>query len=245
MVLTKAGEHLIPYVDEVLNAVDRLQNFQEDLISWKGDLKIGVAETLLSYKLPPILKAFHAKAPNARLFLRAMNCYDIRDELLAGAIDMGVFYHDVGGFGTSLETSPLKAYDLALVASPCVKKQFPDFITPDRKLSIPFIINEPNCIFRQIFEQYLREKSIQLDHTIELWSIQTIKQLVVNDMGISYLPRFAVQRELAQGTLAEIPTELADVNITAVCSYHKNKWVSPLMKLFLALCETMIEPQEI
>lgn len=87
MVLTKAGERLIPYVDDVLSSIDRLQNFGEDLTSWKGDLKIGVGETLLSYKIPPVLKAFHTKAPNVRLFLRSMNCYDIRDELIAGTLD--------------------------------------------------------------------------------------------------------------------------------------------------------------
>ena len=101
---------------------------------------------------------------------------------------------------------------------------------------MPFIINEPTCVFRQIFEQYLREKSILLDHTIELWSIPTIKNLVKNDVGISYLPRFSVQEELKDGSLVEIPTELTDTTITAVCGHHKNKWVSPLMQLFLDLC---------
>ena len=91
MALTKAGEQLIPYVEDVLNSVDRLQNFEADLASMKGDLKIGVGETLLSYKIPPILKAFHKQAPNVRLFLRSMNCYDIRDELIAGSLDMGIF----------------------------------------------------------------------------------------------------------------------------------------------------------
>lgn len=242
MVLTKAGERLIPYVEDVLNSVDRLQNFEEDLTSWKGDLKIGIGETLLSYKIPPILKVFHEQAPNARLFLRSMNCYDIRDELIAGSLDMGVFYHDIGGVGTNLVTKLLKAYKMALIASPTIKESFSDFITPNQKIPIPFLINEPNCIFRQIFEQYLREKSILMDHTIELWSIQTIKQLVQNDVGITYLPKFAVEQELKQGTLSEIPTELSDTTITAVCGYHKNKWVSPLMQLFLKLCEAMIEP---
>ena len=242
MALTKAGEQLIPYVEDVLNSVDRLQNFEADLASMKEDLKIGVGETLLSYKIPPILKAFHKQAPNVRLFLRSMNCYDIRDELIAGSLDMGIFYHDFGGVGTNLVTKPLKAYKMALVASPTIKERFSDFITPNQKIPIPFLINEPNCIFRQIFEQYLREKSILMDHTIELWSIQTIKQLVENDMGITYLPKFAVEQELKQGTLSEIPTELSDTTITAVCGYHKNKWISPIMQLFIKLCDTMIEP---
>ncbi len=237
MVLTKAGEHLIPYVDEVLSSVGRLRNFEDDLASFQGDLRVGVGETLLCFHLPEILKKFHQQAPKARLFLRSMNCYDIRDELMAGSLDIGIFYNCVGGFGSSLTTYPFGTYPLALVASKEVKKQCPDFITANQRLDVPLIINEPTCVFRQIFEQYLREKSIMLGHTIELWSIPTIKNLVENDVGISYLPRFSVQQELDEGRLVEIPTELADTTITAVCGHHKNKWISPLMQLFIDLCE--------
>lgn len=236
MVLTTAGKQLVPYVDEVLHSVDRLRYFENDLAECKGDLRIGVGETLLCYQSSAILKEFHRQAPKARLFLRSMNCYDIRDELVNGTLDLGLFYEDVGGFGSSLTTYPFGNYPLALVASPELQKQYPDFITPDQQIPIPFIINEPNCIFRQIFEKYLKEKSILLDHTIELWSIPTIKNLVRNNVGISFLPMFAVQEEIDNGELVEIPTEVANANISAVCGHHKNKWVSPLMQLFIDLC---------
>lgn len=91
-------------------------------------------------------------------------------------------------------------------------------------------------IFRQIFEQYLREKNIILDHTIELRSIPTIKNLVKNNVGISYLPTFTVAEELGTGELEAIHTDIGDKTITAVCAHHKNKWLSPLMQLFIDLC---------
>ena len=235
MELTKAGECLLPYVDEVLLAVNRLRCFEEDLAQCQGDLYVGVGETLLCYQLPKILKEFHRHAPNARLFLRSMNCYDIRNELMNGTLDLGIFYEDVGGFGSGLTTYPIGTYETVLVASPEVKARNPDFITPDHTLPVPFVINEPNCIFRQIFEQYLRERSILLDHTIELWSIPTIKNLVKNDVGVTYLPRFAVQDELERGELVEIPTEITHTHISAICAHHKNKWISPLMGLFIDL----------
>ncbi|MCQ5130220.1 LysR family transcriptional regulator [Butyricicoccus faecihominis] len=236
MVLTKAGEHLVPYVDEILQSVDKLRFFEDDIAQCQGDIRIGIAETMLCYQFPAILKEFHRRAPKARLFLRSMNCYDIRNELFAGTLDIGVFYEDVGGFGSGLTTQTLGGYPLILVASPEVKRGFPDFVTPDRVVPVPFIINEPNCIFRQLFEQYLREKSIILDHTIELWSIPTIKNLVKNDVGVSFLPAFTVREELESGALVEIPTDLSGATITAVCAHHKNKWISPLMRLFLDLC---------
>lgn len=236
MLLTKAGEMMLPYVDEVLLSVNKLKNFETDLKECQGDLYIGVGETLLCYKMPEIVKKFNEMAPKARLFIRSMNCYDIRDELLNGTLDLGVFYDDVGGFGDNLTTNFIGEFPLALVASKGVKQLHNDFTTANRSIPVPFLINEEKCIFRQIFERYLGEKSIALDRTIELWSIPTIKNLVKSGLGVTFLPRFAVEEDIKSGGLEEIPAEITDTKITAVCAHHKNKWVSPLMKLFIDLC---------
>lgn len=121
-----------------------------------------------------------------------------------------------------------------------MKKQYYDFITPNQNIPIAFIINEKNCIFRQIFERYLQQKSIMLSHIIELWSIPTIKNLIKNNTGLSYLPKFTVQSELQNGELVEIATDITHSNITAVCAYHKNKWISPAMKLFIDIIKQKI-----
>lgn len=238
MVLSPAGQRLVPYVQEVLLSVEKLKNMGGSLQQLEGTLTLAMAETQLCYRLPAVLKQFREKAPRAKLILRSMNCYEARDALLSGSIDLGVFYEDVGGTQNSLVCHEIEACSLSLVASPATRDAFPDFITPGRHLDVPFLIDEPNCIFRQIFEQYLKEKQITLGHTIELWSIPTIKNLVENDMGISFLPTFTVRRELEDGRLCRIATDsaLEARRITAVCAHHKNKWKSPLMELFIRLC---------
>lgn len=237
MLPTKAGEQLRPYVRDVLLSLDRMRCFENDLAEYKGNLKLGIGETLLCYRMPSILKNFHQYAPNAKLFLQSMNCYDIRDELLKGSLDLGIFYEDVGGFEGHIATVPFGKYPLTLVASPEIKQDFPDFVTPNRKIPVSLIINEQNCIFRQIFEKYLQQKSILLEHTIELWSIHTIKGLVKNNVGISFLPAFTVQDEIKSGELAEIKTDISDIQISAVCGYNKNKWISPAMDYFIHLIQ--------
>lgn len=236
MALTQAGRRLVPRVEEALSSLDRLYGLEEDLAECRGDLHIGVGETLLCYRLPALLKEFTRRAPNARLFLRSLTCRDIRDGLLDGSLDLGVFYEEVGGYGSSLTTYSMGAQPLALLASPGTAARCPDFITPDRRLPAAFLIDEPTCIFRELFERYLAEKAIVLDHTIELWSIPTIKNLVKNDVGVTYLPLFAAQEELDSGALVEIPTDIQDGRITAVCAHSKNKWVSPLMRAFIEAC---------
>lgn len=239
MLLTKAGKEFVPYVKNALNEMDKLYYFEKDLAEYQGDLHIGVGETLLCYKLPNIIKKFHNIAPKTKLFIRSMNCYDIRNSILNGTLDIGVLYEDIGGLNSNIISHNIGIYDVILVASPDIKEKYSDFITPNQNIPVAFIINETNCIFRQIFERYLQQKSIMLSHTIELWSIPTIKNLVKNNIGLSYLPKFTVESELKNGELVEIPTEITHSNITAVCAYHKNKWVSPTMQLFIDIIKNI------
>ncbi len=236
MILTVSGKKLIPYVEEVFQSVDSLYSFDDSENLYRGELRVGVAETVLSYKLPKSLKKFVGEAPNAKLYLQSMNCYDIRDALLNGTLDVGIFYENVGGFGSNFITHSLGDFPVVLVASPKTKKLYSDFVSPDRAVPIPLIINEPNCIFRQIFEKYLKEKSILLNPTIEMGSIHTIKNLVMNDVGISFLPKFTVEEELESGKMMEIPITVEENSIRAVCAYHKNKSLNPLMQLFVDCC---------
>ncbi|MCD8090771.1 MAG: LysR family transcriptional regulator [Clostridiales bacterium] len=238
MMLTKAGEKFLPYADDVVKSAERLKDFGKDVKEYREELKIGCAESVLCYKLPEILRELHKRAPEARLLLQSMNCYDIRDGLICGDLDLGVFYKEAGGFGSSLTAYEICRSPLVLAASHEFKEGFSDFITEDRVLPHTFIINEKNCVFRQIFEDYLRKKSIVLEHTTELWSIPTIKNLVKNNMGFTYLPEFTLSEEVEKGELVEIPTEISGADITAVCAHHKNKWLSPLMKLFINLCQS-------
>ncbi|MBQ8892918.1 MAG: LysR family transcriptional regulator [Clostridia bacterium] len=237
MVLTKAGERLLPLAEEVLGAVEKLRYEEQPLEECTETLEVGVGETLLCYFMPAVVKEFHRRAPKARLLLRSMNCYDIRNALLEGTLDLGVFYEDVGGFGGKLRVYPLGECPLVTVASPATQERCPELCTPDRVWPVPFLINEKNCIFRRIFEAFLAEKSIILDHILELWSIPTIKNLVQNDLGITFLPEFAVRQELKSGALQEIPTGLESPAIHAVCAHHQNKWISPLMRLFIELTQ--------
>ena len=63
MILTKAGEELIPYVDEVLAAVKKVKSFQYGIAAYQGTLTVGAPESLLCFRLPPLLKRLHAHAP--------------------------------------------------------------------------------------------------------------------------------------------------------------------------------------
>lgn len=70
---------------------------------------------------------------------------------------------------------------------------------------------------------------------MELWSIGAAKTGVMSNLGISYFPIFTIEEELKNGMLIPVRTELDEEKVTVVATYHKNKFISQLMELFLHL----------
>lgn len=237
MELTQAGVGIIPIIDRILVAKEELSCYHDGIKDIRGTLKVALPETLITYQMQPVLKAFKEKAPNVKLSLQVMNCYAIQEHLINGDIDIAIHY-EVGRYPRSITAKTMGHYSLVLVASPSLDNALRNFIDSDQRKPICHIQNDPNALYLKIFHQYLREKDIILDTDLELWSIETIKQSVMSNLGIAYLPRFAVEAELKQGKMVEIETEIKSGEITAVFAYNKSKWMSPAMSIFLQLIES-------
>lgn len=232
MVLTKAGQALVPYVDGVLRAMEALESQGRDKTALTGTLRVAVAETLLTYRMPPVLKAFRELAPRVRLSVQCQDCYRIRDELIQGRVDLGIHY-DVGGYGTSLITEPLAAVPLVVVGAPQLRDC--DLRTPGGRCEVSLLTNNEDSIYQKLFERYLDERSIVLTGGVmDLGNVETVKICAASNVGVALLPRFAAEAALALGTLRTVETDL-DASLMAVCSYHRNKWIGPAMALFLQL----------
>ena len=234
MVLISLGKDLIPYANELLNVVKKIESVGKSGNNITGELKIAVADSLMSYQLQNVLSLFKEKAPNVKLSIISLNCYAIKNILLNGEVDLGLMY-DVGSQNDNLNTVKLSDFNLALICSPLFKQEGLDFCKPNQKLNTSLIINEVESIYRKILENYFFYNNISLNNTIELWNIEAIKKCVASNLGISFLPRFAVEEELLNGKLKELKVGCSDAKITAIYAHHKNKWINPAMSLFIKL----------
>lgn len=234
MQLTQAGEELLPLIDRVITATEELLCFNNSENEVRGTLKVALPETLVTYQMQPILKAFKEEAPNVKLALQVINCYAIYDQLVSGNIDIAIHY-DIGKYPNNIVTKSIDTYDLVLVSSPDLDKSMRDFISPNQKKTICHIENDPNALYLKILYKYLKDKNITLETELELWSIEAIKQSVMSNLGVAFLPLFTVETELKQGLLNEIKTDMTNNRITALYAYNKNKWQSPAMSLFLQI----------
>lgn len=231
MVLTQAGQDLLPHIETILQEIEQIQNYGKDLNEMTGTLRIGMPDALLCYKMQPILNAFKKKAPNIQLIIQSLNCYAIRESVIHGGIDMGV-HCNIGGYPSSVVEEDLTAYHAILVAAPSFNPEQLDFITPHQRKAIHLISSDPHSLHQKRLEQYLEKKDILLNSDMQIWSIEAAKISVMSDLGIAYLPDFTITKELQEKTVVPIHTELDAIPVPVVCAYHKNKWISPAMALF-------------
>ena len=234
MVLTQAGHSLMPYVDNILNNMAQLEAYGNGLSEPHGTLRVTAAESLLTYKLPPIIREFQAAAPAVQLSLRSADCSDMEALIMNGETDLCIHY-DIGIGNTAIVADKLADFPLVLVGSPALDAQARDLTTPHQQKDLCFLCDSSNSLYKQALWGTLAARDILLKNHLVMGSISAITQCVLNGLGIAVLPEFAVERQLRAGELCAINVPLSPEHITSICSRHKNKWLSPAMRLFMQL----------
>jgi DNA-binding transcriptional LysR family regulator len=146
----------------------------------------------------------------------------------------------VGGYGAAMVIEKLADYSTALIASPSLEREGCDFMKAGQRKDVCLLTDDRESIYQKMFDNYLKDADIILEEAMEVGSIEAIKRSVISNLGVAFLPRFVAESELKQGRLQELKTGLDGKKITAVCVYHKNKWITPAMELFTRLSKKLI-----
>jgi DNA-binding transcriptional LysR family regulator len=232
--LSPLGQRAMPIIKRMLTDETQLENIMQNA-ELAGKLTIGVPETMLTYKLQPILKQFKTLAPAVQLQMRVLNCYDIYAEMVSGQLDIALHY-DVRNYPDTFATQQVAQYPLVLLGAPELASNPPDFIAAKQDLPLSEVMNDAHARYEELFGAYLAERGIHLQPPMELWSIETVKQSVASNLGVAFMPRFCAEAELAAGTLIELPTAMRNPQLDVIAARPlRSEANSPAANLFYEL----------
>lgn len=229
VILTKSGQNLVPYAKQILALS---MHAKEEIISPKKKrLCVAASESLCIYQIPELFKRYQRECPETELFLQIINT-DNYDELLSqNNIDLA-FVLDAPVKSPHIVNHTSEFVQVGLFSVP----QHP--LAQKKSLSLKqlskerFILTGPDCCYRAPFEQLM--KGIPFTTVLETSSLQSIKELTLSGFGICLLPIMAVQREIQQHQLVQLPISL-DIAVYSQILLHKDKWISPEVSAFLEL----------
>lgn len=238
MILTDAGKAMMPYVNETIEAYEKLKNIGKDYADLTGELNIILSETIFCYKMQKIISEFHRMAPNIKIKMRPLSCRITKQALIEGNADLGICY-DESEDDNRLIVKSLGKFEMKAVASSELVKQLGidalDLTKEHCTIPTSFITDEPEGLFRRNFEDYTVKHGITMSPTVELWSTDAIKSMVHAGVGIAYLPDFVVEKELQSKDFVALPHHIPYTQLRMICCHHKNKYITPQMQLLLDL----------
>lgn len=170
-------------------------------------LRVGASKTIGEFIIAPKIERFLRAQPDASFSLMVDNTQVLLRELEAGRLD---FVLVEGFFDRS-------RYDAQL----CQREDFFGVCAPGHRLagrSVPLdelvgerlILRESGSGTRAIFEEALHRQNYTLDSfssVVTISDFSTIKSLVVDGLGVSFLYAPVVAQELKVGTLARFDLE--------------------------------------
>jgi DNA-binding transcriptional LysR family regulator len=232
--LTRAGEALMPYAEEILRLSDEARAAVEANIGkTAGTVIIGALETIASVKLPRWLSAFQDDHPDINLKLKVAGSGDLLRKLEGGEIDVG-FCFDKGALDERLAKRTISAEPLILIAS---REQRSPSRTGDLTAlaSLSFVATEVGCVYRHLFDKAFAEAGITAPKlAAEVGSIGTIARLVAAGAGMGLVPRLAVADALDRGEIIEIPWPGSVQAALLVMIWRRRRVQPPALKLLLA-----------
>lgn len=241
--LTDAGRRFLPFAEQALAAMEQGERAIRNGSEPSGPLRISAPESILTYRLPSVLRSFRRRFPHVDVAFRPHLDSTLSVELETGKLDLVIDMCDVPSNPAHKSTRfhTERIFLLAEPSHPLAKRRT---VTPADLAGQTLLLTEAGCGYRAKLDRVLALQNIRPGHIIEFSSVEAIKQCVCAGMGLALLPAIVVARELRQNQFKALQWEGPKLDIATWVLWHKDKWVSPAMAAFLELIKTHVEETE-
>ena len=234
VVLTPAARELLPRARRI---AEEMKGFTDQALGVSGQstYRLGVTPTLGPYLLPRVLPAVHQRFEDLRLYVREAIPAQLASDLKSAA-------HDV-----VLTTLPLQGDELEVI--PLFRESLKLALPLEHPLASKGVVSGEDLVGEAVLtidEQHLYHRQVSalceslgatVNRDYEGTSLDTLRQMVVMGMGITFLPSLYVASEIGESDTLRI-TDVKGVNMNRD---HALAWRrrSPARVFFRQLAEAM------
>ncbi|KDB07291.1 transcriptional regulator, LysR family [Burkholderia sp. lig30] len=204
LVLTPAGETLLPYAERLLALADEARHaVREDRP--RGRLRLGTMESTAASRLPAVLARYHQAWPDVALELVTGTTGWLIGKVREFEIDAALIARPPAPveLPETFDAVPVFREELVLLTP----RGHPPVRSP-RDVILPTLIAfERGCTYRHYVEQWYAAHGMKPARVLELGSYHAIVACVAAGAGIAVAPRSVLdgQREIENLTLHAIP----------------------------------------
>lgn len=202
--ITPAGRMFYQYalrISQTLQfGLDHIGDASGEMIVLAGNPTLG------TYLLPDIYRHFVAAHPESNIIIQVYNNSEkVVDTILDHVADIGLVHGDVDH--PQIAKTPLYEEELVLTlhpGHPLCHKPVVDLYDLKQHTLIGYSPNTPKA---RMIEHMFIDAKISVDITIYTSDVVTMKRMVMENLGVAFLPRLVVSAELQEKRLLHKPIE--------------------------------------
>ena len=201
---TPAGERLFRGCKEILARFSEVeQEIREQASEISGTCNVSSIYSVGLHELHSIQKELLRTHPKVNVRLNYRRSDQVYDDVILGAADLGLVAYPQARAGVDI--IPFREDRLALVVPPAHPLAGKGKVTMSAVVGLPFIAFDREAPSRKGIDKLFRDKNMELNPTMEMDNVETIKRAVELGLGVSILPLPTVQQEISTNSLVAKP----------------------------------------
>lgn len=238
--LTQAGEKLRPAAERILREMQDARTAMEEIGAWgRGRLRIGASVTTCQHPLPTVLREFRQSFPDCAVRLVAGDGPYMSKLLLENQVDLALMLQP--DKDDALEFRPLFTDELQALVSPLHPWAELGKVPRTEISEETFIIYHKGSYTHRMVENYFRTDGITLNNTMELGSMDAMKELAKIGMGAALMAPWVARKELDERSLVALPLGARKLRRTWGIAHLRGRVLSLAEETFFGLCEAVVQ----
>ncbi|MGH7275589.1 MAG: LysR family transcriptional regulator [Candidatus Rokuibacteriota bacterium] len=204
-----------------------------------GTVRVAAIYSVGLHDVSRHMQKFMSLYPEARVQLECLHPHKVVEAVLEGEADVGIMSYPPAD--RALSIVPLRAEPMAFVCHPAHRLARRKLVRPADLNGETFIAFDPGLTIRKAIDRALRQHNVKVNIVMAFDNIETIKQAIIIDAGVSILPRHTVQMEAGIRTLAVVPLAIPDLMRPVGIIHRRQKPLTPTVSRFIQLLKDASE----
>ena len=237
--LTDMGRTFLPFAQRSMETLRRGREVLESVRQTSaGILNMATARVIGTYVLPETLQKFQQLYPDANLHIKVGGSSDVLQMVVDEEVQLGL-----ARFMQHPDVDTLHLYDEEAVlvvhpGHPFTKTRVAAMSQVAQEPLIVYDPGDPGSSYFQFINRVCRDAGVTAKVEMNLDSVEAAKNMVRLGLGVSFLPRSAVRREVEFESLTLI--DLAEVPPVLLPTYlllRRGQEIGPTARSFLKLLQ--------
>ena len=205
VVLTEEGREFYNYIKQAIEYISNAENKFTELINLEtGCIKIGISTTLTKEFLLPYLEEFHRLYPKIDIQIITNMSSELFPKLRNGLIDIIILNLNEKNYGQDINITKCKKITDCFVANKTYSELINNEISIKELNKYPLILQSKGSNTREFLDDFAKENNTILKPNIELASYSLVVEFAKIGLGIGYVTREYIKKELKNHELYEI-----------------------------------------